>query len=164
MKQTFGQAVQAQRERIGWSIARAADQAGWKWPRWQRIEQDEPKRHDGSPPQLRRETVLKVALAISWAPEDALIAAGYTPNVNQDNSDPNVVRDLTYELTDHEHDELVSSVAGVPPDLRPSVIATIKALTKAVRDGMEPTTLGRGKGARNIVDPATGEKIEQIEE
>lgn len=174
MGRSFGQTVQSVRESKGLSIADAARKAGWPWPRWKRIEEDEPKRQDGSYPQLRRDTVLKIAQALSWNEQEALSAAGYIPEKENSpgrdtkNTSASTIQesptDYTYELTDQEHDELVSSVEGVPPALRPSVIATIKALTRAVSEGVQPTTIGRGKGARNVVDPATGEQIESIEE
>lgn len=77
---TFGDRVREQRERNGWTVAQCAEKAGWPWPRWKRIEEDEPKRQNGEPPQLRRETVEKIAEVLRWNKEDALQAAGYLPD------------------------------------------------------------------------------------
>ena len=143
MKMTFGQAVQEQRERIGWSIARAADQAGWKWPRWQRIEQDEPKRHDGSPPQLRRETVLKVAQALSWNPEDALNAAGYATTSLTETSEGEG-DSLTYDPSDADEDGVVLRFYhGINPILRPKALAILKTLMDEDPDYEEGRVFGR---------------------
>ena len=74
---TFGEWVKNTRETRGWTITRCAERANMKWQAWQRLENDEPRRRDGSSPQPRRETVEKIAAALDVPMSEALQAAGY---------------------------------------------------------------------------------------
>ena len=71
-----------------------------------------------------------------------------------------VPSDFTYEVTDREMDELTSSIAGVPPEVRPVALAAFKAIAKSLAENKEPRTYGQGKGARTVIDP----DIDGIEE
>jgi len=75
---TFGAWVRARREERDISIAECASRARMKWQQWNRLENDEPCRRDGSPPQPTRRTVETVAEALALPPSQALKAAGYT--------------------------------------------------------------------------------------
>lgn len=77
MPQTFGQWMRAQRQMRGWTITRCAERAEMKWQSWQRLENDDPKRRDGSPSQPTRHTVERVARALDVPEAEAMHAAGY---------------------------------------------------------------------------------------
>ena len=79
MDDSFGAWVKKTRERRGLTIAACAAKAQISWPRWKRIEQEEPARADGLPPQLRRKTVEAVAAALGVPTGEALQQAGYSP-------------------------------------------------------------------------------------
>lgn len=78
MAKTFGEWVRETRERRRMSISECATAAKISWPRWQKIEEDEPRRQDGSVPQRRREVVQMVARALGARESEALQAAGYS--------------------------------------------------------------------------------------
>jgi transcriptional regulator with XRE-family HTH domain len=75
--QTFGQWIRARRQTRGWTITRCAERADMKWQAWQRLENDEPRRRDGSLPQPTRRTVERIAHALDVPRAEALRAAGY---------------------------------------------------------------------------------------
>ena len=76
---TFGEWVRTTRETKRFGVMDCARRAEMAHSQWIRLEQDEPKRADGSVPQPTRKTVSKVALALDIGNGDALLAAGYAP-------------------------------------------------------------------------------------
>lgn len=77
MIQTFGQWIKAERELRGWTITRCAERAGISWQAWQAMENDEPRRADGSPRQPQRKTVENIAAVFGVPAEIPLRVAGF---------------------------------------------------------------------------------------
>lgn len=80
---TFGEWVRETREQRRMSIAECARAAHISWPRWKNIEEDEPRRQDGTIPQRRKEVVQMVARVLGAREDEALHAAGYRSHTDR---------------------------------------------------------------------------------
>lgn len=108
---TFGEWTRQKRGEHDLTIAECAERAGMKWQQWSRMENDEPRRRDGSPPQPTRKTVEAVAHALALPPSQALLAAGYTPSAEME-----------------EQPAIVAYYSGLPDDVQADVMEIVKAL------------------------------------
>lgn len=120
MQLTFGQWVQQQRgER---DISDCARRAGLHWEAWKRIEKDEPRRRDGSPPRRDARTVVKVAKGLGVSPREALIAAGIVPD------------DIEEGLPPLRNDDISFYYYSLPEERRRVVREMVKAYAKEFGD------------------------------
>jgi transcriptional regulator with XRE-family HTH domain len=83
--QEFRTELIARREALGWTTSEAAERAGITQQRWAHIERGweikQGVRINANP---RRATVLKMARAVRWTPDEALKAAGFPPTPRRD--------------------------------------------------------------------------------
>lgn len=77
---TWGEFVRKERERKRLTASECASRAGFKIQQWSRMESDEPRRKDGTPPVPKRSTVEIVAAVLEIPLKRALLyaASDYT--------------------------------------------------------------------------------------
>ena len=123
------------------TASECAARAGVSVQQWSRMEADEPKRKDGSLPVPTRPTVERVASILGLSLGEALLyAAGdYNKLVLEDRPSPSQV---DYEPAEDEA-ELLSFYRGIPPNLKPAVKASLKAIHDEIRRQQEGQVFGR---------------------
>ena len=131
---TFGEWVAQERELRKLTKTECAKRAGITPQRWAQIEYDLSNRSDGSPPQISRKSVEKVALGLGVPVSEALRAAGFMPDVV---AEPRLV----YEREDVQ--ELLSGYLGTPDEIKPASLAAVLALRDSAIKGRDKYTVGK---------------------
>ena len=141
---TFGQWMRETREAKRLGVVDCARRAKMVHSQWVKLENDEPRRSDGTAPQPRRVTVERVALALDVRVDEALRRAGYLPDEPEltrepfdDDLPPNaqrVVDELKGDLaaahrvlSDEEYRARVRSLEAQQEELRATVDARLRA-------------------------------------
>src|SRR5215831_11569691 len=113
---TWGQWIKQQREALQMSPSEAAHKLGWKIKQLSRMEADEPRRKDGSPPMPSFKTVRKFVDLFDLPLSVVREAAGYRPLADEEQE---------LALGDKSEDlqaQILQIVKSFPPEEREAIL------------------------------------------
>ncbi|HLV80116.1 MAG TPA: helix-turn-helix transcriptional regulator [Chthonomonadaceae bacterium] len=113
---TWGQWIKQQREALRLPLSEAAHRLGWKVQQLSRMEADEPRRKDGSPPMPSLKTVRKFAALFDLPLSVVREAAGYRPL--PDGNEETGLGDKSEGL----HAQILRIIKSFPPEDREAVL------------------------------------------